>query len=146
MGSSDVAQLRELIRALVKRYLAVEKNELVCCGVTMAQCSAIMEIGSSGGLSVVDLASRMSLDKSTLSRTVENLSQLGLVNRDIDPLDRRFVSLTLTEQGSRVYTDINIAFDSYLSKVLESIQLDKKQQVIECLRLLIDAFEHHKCC
>ena len=148
MGSSDseVAQLRELARVLVKNTAAVAKNELVCCGLTMSQCSAIMEIGSSGGLSVVDLASRMSLDKSTLSRTVENLSQLGLVNRDIDPLDRRFVRLTLTEQGSRVYANFNNAFDSYLSKVLESIPPYKKEQVIELLGFLIDAFDQHKCC
>lgn len=63
----------------------------------------------------------------------------GLAKREIDPQDRRYVTISLTESGSRLFEGIQVDMNSYFCKVYESIPENKKQQVLESLQILIDA-------
>jgi hypothetical protein len=47
--------LRELIRVLVRNLGILEKSDASCCGVTISQCHAIVEIGRSGEVSLMSL-------------------------------------------------------------------------------------------
>lgn len=72
--------LRELIRILVRDLGILEKSDASCCGVTITQCHAVVEIGRKGKISLVDLAGLLGLDKSTMSRTINNLVESDLVH------------------------------------------------------------------
>lgn len=60
-----------------------------------------------GPSSMRDLAIRLGTDKANLSGAVDDLEQLGLLERTIDPDDRRVRRLTLTPQGREVATRAN---------------------------------------
>jgi DNA-binding MarR family transcriptional regulator len=53
-----------------------------------------------GPLRASDLVARLGLDKSTVSRQVSNLVELGLVDRRADPVDGRAQVLTPSSSGS----------------------------------------------
>jgi DNA-binding MarR family transcriptional regulator len=53
-----------------------------------------------GPLRASDLVARLGLDKSTVSRQVANLVDLGLVDRTADPVDGRAQVLTPSREGS----------------------------------------------
>ena len=53
-----------------------------------------------GPLRASDLVSRLGLDKSTVSRQVANLVDLGLVDRAADPVDGRAQVLTPSSEGT----------------------------------------------
>jgi DNA-binding MarR family transcriptional regulator len=53
-----------------------------------------------GPLRASDLVARLGLDKSTVSRQVSNLVDLGLVDRAADPVDGRAQVLTPSAEGS----------------------------------------------
>jgi DNA-binding MarR family transcriptional regulator len=53
-----------------------------------------------GPLRASDLVGRLGLDKSTVSRQVATLVDLGLVDRTADPADGRAQVLTTSEEGS----------------------------------------------
>jgi hypothetical protein len=76
-----IGQFRAKLREIERAVWIQTKSEALCCGVTMAQCHAIMEIGEAGELNLKDLSARLGLDNSTLSRTVESLVQDGLADR-----------------------------------------------------------------
>lgn len=141
---SDV--LRELIRILVRDLGVLEKSDASCCGVSLTQCHAIVEIGRKEKISLVDLASLLGLDKSTLSRTINNLVESDLVIRDLDKENRRYVSIQLTEEGSSVFRNIEESMDKYYKSIFESIPENKRSQVIESLQLLKEAVESNNCC
>jgi DNA-binding MarR family transcriptional regulator len=118
-----------------------QKNDMQCCGVTIAQCHALLEIGEHGNISIVELAGILGVDTSTLSRTVDNMFKTGFVDRVLNPNDRRYVTLSLTEKGNSLFTTIQKSFHTYLTELFEHIPEEKHTDVIECLNILSAAIE-----
>jgi len=138
--------LRELIRVLVRNLGILEKSDASCCGVTISQCHAIVEIGRSGEISLNELAELLVLDKSTMSRTINKLVEDGLVIRELDPEDRRYVKIKLTDKGVEIFKSIEESMDRYYKAIFNSIPEEKKEQVLDSLKLLIEAVNKNKCC
>ncbi|MCT8975172.1 MarR family transcriptional regulator [Clostridium sp. CX1] len=146
MNTKESHYLRELIRILVRNLGILEKSEATCCGTTVAQCHAIVEIGRAAEISLNELAELLSLDKSTMSRTINNLVQSDLVVRELHPEDRRYVTIKLTEEGLKVFKSIESSMEQYYKSIFSSIPEEKREQVLESLQLLIDAAKEDKCC
>lgn len=139
-------QLRELVRVLVRNLGILEQNEASCCGTTIGQCHAVVEIGRTEGISLNELADLLNLDKSTMSRTVSNIIDQDLAERETDPSDRRYLKIRLTEQGKIVYGTVENSMDDYFTRVFDSIPEEKHAQVLESLQLLSEAAKENKCC
>ncbi len=140
-GSSN---LRELIRILVRTLGILEKNDISCSGVTIAQCHALVEIGRTQKISLIELAELLGLDKSTMSRTIKNLVDAGFVNRETDSENRRYISIQLTDKGTQVYKSIEDSMNGYYGSIYKSIPEDKRIQVLESLELLIKSIKDNK--
>ncbi len=93
VDTETIRLFREKVRQVQRELGWSQKNDIQCCGVTMAQCHALLEIGSRDEISIVELAGLLGVDTSTLSRTVDNMVKGGLVDRLLNPQDRRYVSL-----------------------------------------------------
>ncbi len=140
-AAMDSKQLRELVRKLERKLGVMQDGEYSCCGITLAQCHALVEIGRAVNISLNELAELLNLDNSTLSRTVNNLVANELAKRDIDPQDRRCVAITLTESGFKIFEGIEASMDLYYSKIYQSIPEDKQQQVLESMQILLESIE-----
>ena len=138
--------LRELLRILIRNLDLLEKGESSCCGVTVAQCHAIVEIGRAGEISLNALAKLLVLDKSTMSRTINNLVETGLVTREIHAEDRRYISIRLTDDGNKRFEDIEAGMKQYYEDIFRSIPEEKRSQVIESMELVVRAAKESKCC
>ncbi len=139
-------ELRELLRILVRDLGILEKSDASCCGISLAQCHAIVEIGRADKISLVDLADILGLDKSTMSRTINNLVDAGLVLRELDMENRRYVIIQLTDNGKSIFRNTEESMNNYYQDVFNSIPEDKRDQIIESLQLLTSAVEENRCC
>lgn len=147
MGNPQQAKrLREMMRLLVRKLGFLERGEASCCKITLSQCHTIVEIGRVGKLSLIDLADSLTLDKSTVSRSVDNLVNQDLIIREIDPEDRRFVMLRLTEQGEKIYREVEQRMEGYFLEIIATIPVDKREQVIESVHYLTEAMHGRNCC
>lgn len=146
MNNKESHYLRELIRVLVRNLGILEKSEATCCGTTVSQCYAIVEIGRANDISLNELAELLSLDKSTMSRTINNLVESNLVVRELHPEDRRYVTIKLTDEGMKVFENIESSMEQYYQSIFSSISESKRDQVLESLQLIIDAAKKNKCC
>ncbi len=138
--------LREIVRLLERKLGVLNDLESSCCGVTFTQCHAIVEIGRAQSISLNDLAELLELDKSTLSRTINNLVQSGLVSREIDSKDRRYITIQLTAKGLQSFKEIEEGMGAYFDQIYQSIPEAKRVQVIESLQLLVQAIPENNCC
>lgn len=91
-------QFRELFRVSQKHFQRIEAS----CGVSGAALWALAEIGKGGGLTVSDLAQRMSVHLSTASNLLGKLEARELVTRSRCAADRRAVTLGLAPKGRRL--------------------------------------------
>ena len=142
----NAIQLRELIRLVERKLGILEDTEMSCCQVSMAQCHALVEIGRAGSVSLVQLADLLNLDNSTMSRTVNNLVDKKMAERELDPNDRRYVTIQLTEEGQKTYHEIETNMTDYYTRIMEEIPPESRASVLENLRVLIDAITRTGCC
>ena len=140
MDTQQIRIFRKDLRRIEREIVGQLKDETTCCGVSLAQCHALLEIGKQKETTISDLADTLRLDKSTLSRTIDGLVRIGLVDRVINPDDRRFMRIALSDQGISVYDSINQTCDAFYENVFQHIPDEKHDQVIEGLGLLVDAF------
>ena len=88
-------------------------------GVPIDQFHILFAIDGLKECSMVKLTEVLSMDKSKVSRAVSKLVKAGFVNREINPENRRYSILTLTNHGKKIVQNINeknnLLFDNILS-------------------------------
>jgi DNA-binding MarR family transcriptional regulator len=139
MEVQKIRLLREKLRILERESMGALDQEQACCGLTLSQCHTVMEIGTRGGMSLVDLASALGLDASTLSRTIQGLVLIGLVVREANEKDRRYVVISLSEQGRKVYEEIDGVYNAFLGAVFDRLPADRQDRILEDIGLFADA-------
>jgi DNA-binding MarR family transcriptional regulator len=95
---AEARRLNEAIRLLVRRFALAERADVACCGMTVAQ-AATLDALAGGGMRLGDLGQRLGIAPSTLSRNLDRLVERGLVDRSVDPNDRRASRAELTDAG-----------------------------------------------
>ncbi|MGD0153770.1 MAG: MarR family transcriptional regulator [Thermacetogeniaceae bacterium] len=143
--SETLACLRESFRLLTRKLGLLEKSEAICCGVTLSQCHAIVEIARAGSISVNDLANMLGLDKSTMSRTINTLVERDLVTREPDSENRRYLSIGLTTKGQALFSEIESGMEQYYQDVYNSLPETKRDQVLESLEILVKNLPRQSC-
>jgi len=147
MGSNTKARiLRDIVIELERGLGVLEDKISNCCGLSMAQCHAVVELGRRNNVSLGSLAQSLNLESSTVSRTVNNLVNGSLAERTEDSTDRRYVAIALTEEGRHVYDSIENGMDEFCSKIIGRIPEEKQEQVIDSLRVLLEAIGKERCC
>ena len=138
------------MRQIEREITSPFKPDTGCCGLTLAQCHTLLEVGSQREVSLGELSASVGLDTSTLSRTIQGLVTLGLVDRLTNEKDRRSVAISLTAQGHKVFTDIETTFNDYFGGVLELVPAEKREAVIDGISLCSEAVKKYNassgCC
>lgn len=139
---------KELIRAFRRNLRRVErgvenslKSQTACCGVSSAQCHALLELAELEPASLAALSKVLELDSSTVSRTVDSLVEDGLAERRRDPKSRRRVILTLTAAGKKKAAAINKACDALYSAAARKFSHARITVLVEGARLLADLMD-----
>lgn len=134
-----VKQFREYTRQLECHLGNMNQSDCCCCGVSTTQCFMIVEIGRKPGISVKELAEVLRIDKSGVSRSVEELVQKEIVERNPSKEDRRYVVLNLLPKGQARFEKIENDMYLKFKEVLEQIPMEKREQVVEALKLYNEA-------
>ncbi len=139
MNQLEIISFRRDMRTLERESGILLAGETSCCSVTVAQCHLLLEMEALGPSSLQEIADSLSLDKSTLSRTVDSLVREGLVERHPDADNRRKVSLSLTESGRDKCAYINTLCNGQYKEVFARIPKDRRAIVMEGIALLAAA-------
>jgi DNA-binding MarR family transcriptional regulator len=133
-GMDKVKQFREYTRELECHLDNINHNDCCTCNVNKSECFLIVEIGRQPGICIKDLAQILKLDKSGVSRSVEELVKKGYILRQPSEKDRRSVVLTLTKSGEERYNKIEADMYTEFKKVFSKIKKSDQDKVLEALR------------
>ncbi len=125
-----------LTRVLVQltRVVQLRDRDRVCrCApeITVSQCYGLSAIVEGGSMSVNELAAELLLDKSTVSRLVNQLETKGLITKAPDPLDRRGVRLEPTLEGRRVAGSVNEAMVGENALILSDFDSEVRHGMLQ---------------
>ena len=107
----------------------------------MSQASILIEIGTHRGLSLKDLSSLIELDNSTVSRSVNQLVEKGLVLRHTTPNDRRMVEIFLSDEGKLLFDKMRQTNEAQYEQLIRHIPPEKLHSFIESAAMLLSALE-----
>jgi DNA-binding MarR family transcriptional regulator len=110
MEYEDPAQLADLLYRLTRRLRRAQAERLAPLGLTPAQERALrIMTRSEQPLRMTELADQLGIVPRSLTRVIDTLEEAGLVQREIDPRNRRATLLHLTERGQAVRDDMRQA-------------------------------------
>lgn len=135
MDQKYIHHFREVIR-IFDRELSYQNNASCCNGISVSQCHTLLEIEKNSEISVSELANKLSLDKSTVSRTVEGLVNISLVDRVIPKENRRLALINLTNSGKQVCSTINYSNDGYIKAVLKDFTREEQKEFLRLFEKL----------
>ncbi len=138
MTLEEIRQYRRSLRAFER--IASLQLKRCCTRVTLAQCLVLLEIEERADPTLRELATRLRLDDSTLSRTVEGLVQGGLIRRRQDDEDRRAIRLKLAPKGRSVCRSIHAENDAYCRRVFGRVPAGRRRAVIRHFEILVQAY------
>jgi len=144
---NQILQFHQQIVELVKKYQFRDRNQICCFGISVSQCYVLETLHTHGPLTMNELAKRMYLKISTMTRVVDQLVKKSYVRREEGLTDRRVRLIYLTKEGKAIYKKAweNI-FESE-KVILKSIPSEHKTVLINFLTKLNQAVEHwHACC
>jgi DNA-binding MarR family transcriptional regulator len=139
-GRTAEVDLQERMIALIRAF-GLHKPDQTPCGrpVSVAEAHALIELSRAETLVQKELASRLRLEKSTVSRLVGMLEGRGWVERSRSPQDGRALELRLTEAGKRTAENIAEARRAKFAQILEAIPEEERESVLESMRILEEA-------
>jgi putative acetyltransferase len=132
------ATVRRLGREMV-RELGVLESASSPVHASLTQCHVLVELERNGTLTANELADLLIVDKSAISRTVTQLTDLGLVSMRVDPSDQRRKPLALTANGLKRAIDIHVSANGRVQEALSHLNPEELQVVLQGMTFYVKA-------
>lgn len=108
--------------------------------ISMTEAHALMDL-TGGEMSQSQLATRLRLQKSTVSRLVEQLRKRGWIARHTARHDRRIMLVHLTTKGRAAMQQISRKRHVRFNQLLARIPRERQESVVETISTLVRGLE-----
>jgi DNA-binding MarR family transcriptional regulator len=133
-------RIHQLVMDLIRVAGLLQPEQPLAEGhVSMSQAFGLHELDTDHPLSQRELAERLGLEKSTVSRMVAELERKGLVIRERDPANRRFYRLRLTPAGRTAHAGIAAAMHDHFVHSVSAMSATERKALLTGLPALIKA-------
>lgn len=137
MNYYDDETVRQFFQKFARSFMSVQKRGVEKWGITAIQGHILYELNNHPEIPLNRLSAILQFDKGFISRQVDHLVKLNMVERHQDAKDRRYIKLFLTDQGRVKQAEVSKFMQNYLDTIIGEIPLEKQNQVIESLELLL---------
>ncbi|MFE6888067.1 MarR family winged helix-turn-helix transcriptional regulator [Streptomyces sp. NPDC057694] len=107
--------------------------------VTLPQFRMLVVLSTRGATKLVALAELLGVAPSTAMRMVDRLIATGLVDRQINPDNRRETLLQLTDEGRRTVEDVTARRRSEIETIVQRLAPEQRTALIDALKAFNDA-------
>ncbi|MCF6410759.1 MarR family winged helix-turn-helix transcriptional regulator [Pseudalkalibacillus salsuginis] len=144
MEPQDILNLRLNVQRFVRLFGLLERN-VTPCGfpLSISQVITLQELEHKK-LTLMELTERLFLERSSVSRLVDQLVKEGFINRETNMENRREVLLSLTPIGINTLHRVREQSLSFYDSLLKHISEPDHQKIIEVFQLLNDALSKER--
>ena len=123
-------RLADLTFSLLQRCQEKEARLAEEHGLFQAEFRCLRLMGSEGSLNNKDIAERMNLSPSRITRIMDGLVKKGYMQRKIDNDDKRNMKVSLSRRGKNLTNKLNDAFIEVHSEILQEIDHSQHESLI----------------
>lgn len=143
--SPDVADADvDAVMAAARAFVAVTAKSLALVEevVSLPQWRVLVVISDGERLSLNEVAKEVGVHPSTATRFCDRLIAEGLLLRQQDPADRRYVVLSLTRKGQRLVEKVTEARRSDIRNALRNVEPPRRRRIAKALEEFAGAVGH----
>lgn len=107
-------------------------------GLSMPQFSALFHLRYHGGCGVTDIGSHLGVTNAAASQMIDRLVQQGLLERSVDPNDRRAKQLRLTSDSQALIEGSIEARQRWLAELTTALTPSEQAEIIRALQKLTE--------
>lgn len=139
METQDILKLRLHVQRFTRLFGLHEQN-VTPCGypLSVSQVITLQELEHTK-LTLMELTDRLHLERSSVSRLVDQLVKEGFINRETNMENRREVLLSLTQKGNNSLHRVKEQSVLFYKSLLKHISEPDHEKIIEVFQLLNDA-------
>ena len=130
----------ELLSNLTIHYNALIRQTASSLGLTASQAFHLVSIPSDG-ISMSRLSHKLGLNASTLTRNIQKLELMELVQRFSNSYDKRVQNTILTQKGCKMVYKIEEILLDKNQLIMEYINLDGQENISDVLEKLVWAMD-----
>lgn len=113
-------------------------------GYSFAQMNSLFHIHHQKQGTVNALSCHLGISKGAASQMIERLVELDLVDRKVDPEDRRSKILTLTEQGLAFVQAARDARHAWIDQFCATLPADEAEAIVPAIENLLEYMKKYK--
>ena len=122
----------ELIKQYLLNLLVVFRKNIRGRQYTLQQIFILATIPDKG-MDMTSLAEKIGVDNSTVTRLVDGMVRLDLVDKKKSYLDKRITIVSLTEKGNQTSEEIEKKLDIIGEEIFNQISMEHKNDIKEAL-------------
>ena len=139
---ADAGQDRDgRLRAVIGRLSRRLRGTAAGAGLTPSQTSILFTVVRKGPIGLSELAELESINPTMLSRITAHLVEEGLLERTVDPSDRRAAKVAATAAGRRLRERIHRERTEALAAHLQELERDQRELLWQALPVLEELAE-----
>jgi DNA-binding MarR family transcriptional regulator len=136
---------RNLLKALMQ-FRRAEWHQRSIAGYKPSEIKVLLCIKRGIGpstpeIKVSEISKRLHVTSPTVTQLIKGLEADGLIERHIDPQDRRSAGIKLTEKGEFVTRQAETAFEESVNGLIEYLGEEQSNQLVE---LLMKAYRYYE--
>lgn len=140
--SKNAGRLADLTFSLLASCQEKENRLAEQHGLTQAEFRCLRLFSADENLNNKQIAERMGLSPSRLTRIIDGLVKKEYINREIDLTDRRNMRVSLSKKGVQIVLLLNKAYVDIHREILEDIDESQHQPLITAMTSLLSALQN----
>jgi DNA-binding MarR family transcriptional regulator len=135
--SSDALEFGDVLARVSRRVKVAASEALREVGVHAGQNFLIDELAHEDALTPGELARRIGVEVSTMTRATQRMEATGLVHRVPDARDARLVQVALTPEGRAIAEQLPAILGRVYDQALADLTTAERKTLVDLLRRIV---------
>ncbi len=141
MDRDQLMALRSTVQQFIRLFGVLEQTVTPCgFSMSLSQVFALQEL-ENRSMSVKEIAEKLRLERSSVSRLVDGLVKGGFVSRELNEHNRREVILRLTDKGERSLERLREQSIHFYESILKDLPDVSQEKVLEGYQIFTACIE-----
>jgi DNA-binding MarR family transcriptional regulator len=141
--NSDAFKLADLTFHLLAHCREKEIRFAEKHGLTQTEFRCLRYFGTNECMNNKQISLRMKLTQGRLTRIIDSLINKKYMMREIDPGDRRFMRVNLSENGISLVQQLNKDYADIHRDILSGIDIKQQKPLLNAMSNLVSALKKH---